>query len=131
MAAALLLAILAAPARAATLLRDPDIEHALEQVAAPVLKAAGLGSTRVEILVVDDRTLNAFVVDQSHIFIHSGLLLKMQNAAMLQAVLAHEAAHITNGHLARRAGNARAARTTSPSASAWGDSTTMAPWKAK
>ena len=111
MAAALLLAILAAPARAATLLRDPDIEHALEQVAAPVLKAAGLGSTRVEILVVDDRTLNAFVVDQSHIFIHSGLLLKMQNAAMLQAVLAHEAAHITNGHLARRPVNLRNART--------------------
>lgn len=111
MVAVLLLATLAAPARAATLLRDPDIEHALTQVAAPVLKAAGLGSTRVDILVVDDRTLNAFVVDQNHIFIHSGLLLKMQNAAMLQAVIAHEAAHITNGHLARRPVNLRNART--------------------
>lgn len=102
---------LVAPARAATLLRDPDIEHALAQLARPVLKSAGLGATRMEILVVDDRSLNAFVVDQNHIFIHSGLLLKMKSAAMLQAVLAHEAAHITNGHLARRPVNLRNART--------------------
>jgi len=109
--AAVLSATLAAPLRAATLLRDPDIEHALHQLALPVLKAAGLGATRLDILVVDDRSLNAFVVDRNHIFIHSGLLLKMSSAAMLQAVLAHEAAHITNGHLARRPVNLRNART--------------------
>lgn len=109
--AAVVSVTLAAPGRAATLLRDPDIEHALTQLARPVLKAAGLGATRLDILVVDDRTLNAFVVDQNHIFIHSGLLLKMDTPAMLQAVLAHEAAHITNGHLARRPVNMRNART--------------------
>src|SRR6056297_53024 len=102
---------LTAPARALTLLRDPDIEYALKQLAEPVLKAAGLSPTRVDILVIDDRNLNAFVVDRNHIFIHSGLLLKMDNAAMLQAVLAHEAAHISNGHLMRRPINLRNART--------------------
>jgi len=110
-AAALLALCVAAPARALTLLRDPDIEYALKRLAEPVLKAAGLGSTRLEILLVDDRSLNAFVVDRNHIFIHSGLLLKMQSAAMLQAVIAHEAAHIANGHLARRPVNMRNART--------------------
>ena len=99
------------PARALTLLRDPDIEHALKQLAAPVLQAAGLSPARVDILVIDDRNLNAFVVDRDHIFIHSGLLLKMDNAAMLQAVIAHEAAHIANGHLMRRTVNMRNART--------------------
>ena len=102
---------LAAPLRAATLLRDPDIEYALRQVAQPIFKAAGLSTTRMQILIVDDRRFNAFVVDHSHIFIHSGLLLKMQTSSMLQAVLAHEAAHITNGHLARRPINLRNART--------------------
>src|SRR6056297_3065475 len=87
---------LSSPARALTLLRDPDIEHAMKQLAAPLLKAAGLSPTRVDILIIDDRNLNAFVVDREHIFIHSGLLLKMDNAAMLQAVLANEAAHISN-----------------------------------
>ena len=90
------------PARALTLLRDPDIEHALKQLATPVLQAAGLSPARVKILVIDDRNLNAFVVDQDHIFIHSGLLLKMRTPEMLQAVIAHEAAHIASGHLVRR-----------------------------
>ncbi len=102
---------LATPARALTLLRDPDIEHALKQLAEPVLKAAGLSPTRTDILVIDDGSLNAFVVDRDHIFIHSGLLLKMQTPAMLQAVIAHEAAHIANGHLMRRPVNMRNART--------------------
>ena len=112
LAIALVMAVtLVAPGRAATLLRDPDIEHALRQVAQPILKAAGLSTNRLQILVVDDRRFNAFVVDHNHIFIHSGLLLKMRTDAMLQAVLAHEAAHITNGHLARRPINLRNART--------------------
>lgn len=102
---------MASPGRALTLLRDPDIEYALKQLAAPVLKAAGLSPNRVDILVIDDRRLNAFVVDANAIFIHSGLMLKMKNAPMLQSVLAHEAAHIANGHLVRRPIAARNART--------------------
>lgn len=108
---ALLAISLAPPARALSLLRDPDIEYALKQLAAPVLKAAGLSPSRIDILVIDDRSLNAFVVDRNHIFVHSGLLLKMKTAAMMQSVLAHEAAHIANGHLVRRPINARNART--------------------
>ncbi|KUF11606.1 M48 family metalloprotease [Pseudoponticoccus marisrubri] len=102
----------AAPARAGvTLLRDADVEHALRQLAAPVLGAAGLSPSQVRILVIDDSSLNAFVADNQHIFLHSGLIMKLDSAAALQAVLAHEAAHIANGHLARRMGNMRSART--------------------
>ena len=111
-AALLVLAVtLAAPARAITLLRDPDIEHGLRQLAEPVLRAAGLSADRVDILVIDAPSLNAFVVDANSIFLHSGLILRMDNPAMLQSVIAHEAAHITNGHLMRRPVNLRNART--------------------
>ncbi len=102
---------LALPARAVTLLRDADMEYALAQVAAPVLKAAGLSASRTKILVVDDLSLNAFVVSNDAIYIHSGLLSRMDRAAMLQAVIAHEAAHIANGHLTRRMTNIGNART--------------------
>ncbi len=102
---------LALPARAVTLLRDAGMEYALSQVAAPILKAAGLSATRVKILVVNDGSLNAFVVSNDAIFIHSGLISRMDNAAMLQAVIAHEAAHITNGHLTRRISNLGTGRT--------------------
>lgn len=107
---ALAFVTLAQPVAAIGILRDAGIEHGLRQLAAPILRAAGLSSGSVQILLVDDSSLNAFVVDHQHIFMTTGLLLKLDNAAMFQAVIAHEAAHIANGHLARRAGNARAAR---------------------
>ena len=107
----LLLCVLALPARAVTLLRDADMEYALAQVAAPILSAAGLNAATTKILVVDDGTLNAFVVGNDAIFIHSGLISRMDRAAMLQAVIAHEAAHIANGHITRRLTNLGAART--------------------
>jgi predicted Zn-dependent protease len=102
--------VTAVPAAAITLLRDADIEHGLSVLSAGVLRAAGLNPTRVRVLVVDDSRMNAFVVDNSAIYIHSGLILKVGDAAALQAVIAHEAAHIANGHLARRMGNLRHAR---------------------
>ncbi|MBN9888045.1 M48 family metalloprotease [Salipiger abyssi] len=108
-AAALILS--AVPARAVTLLRDADIEYALAELAAPVLRAAGLSPSQVGIIVVDDNSLNAFIIDTQNIFIHSGLILKLESPEALQAVIAHEAAHITNGHIARRLGNMRSART--------------------
>src|SRR6056297_1167006 len=106
-----LVVTLSAPARALTLLRDPDIEHGLKMLAEPVLRAAGLSPERVDILVLDAPSLNAFVVDANSIFLHSGLILRMDNPAMLQSVIAHEAAHIANGHLMRRPVNLCNART--------------------
>lgn len=114
MALGLTLALtLTAQARAAglTLLRDADIEYGLTKLATPILGAAGLSPSQVKIILIDDSSLNAFVADSSHIFIHSGLLMKLESAEQLQAVIAHEAAHIANGHIARRLGNMRTART--------------------
>ncbi len=113
---AVLLAVLLAlacalPARAQGLLRDADIEYGLRQLAAPILRAAGLNPSRVPILVVDDGSMNAFVISNDAIFIHYGMIFALDEPGMLQAVIAHEAAHIANGHIARRTANMRNART--------------------
>ena len=108
--AALFMVTVALPARALTILRDPDIEYALNQLALPLMKAAGLSAGRIKVLVVQDSKLNAFIVDTQHIFIHSGLILKTQEPEELQAVIAHELAHIANGHITRRLTNRRAAQ---------------------
>ncbi|RLJ41606.1 putative Zn-dependent protease [Litoreibacter meonggei] len=97
------------PAQAASLIRDAEVEQALQQLAKPVLRAAGFGSGRIRILLINDPKLNAFVVDANHVFIHSGLVMKLNRPEALQAVIAHELAHIANGHLTRRATNARVA----------------------
>ena len=93
------------PAWATTLLRDADIEHALSQLARPILQVAGLRPNQVKILLIDDPSFNAFVLDGHHIFLNSGLVLKCRSAEMLQSVIAHEVAHIANGHISRRMQN--------------------------
>ncbi len=100
----------AVPSAAITLLRDAGIEQGLTRLAAPILRSAGLNPRRVRVLVVNDASFNAFVIDNNTIFVHYGLILKAQNAGVLQAVIAHEAAHIANGHLSRRMANMRSAR---------------------
>jgi predicted Zn-dependent protease len=109
MAASLLLTFLPLSANAVGLLRDADIEYALDQLAKPILSAAGLSPASVKVLVVDDTSLNAFVVSRTNIFIHSGLLMRTTTPEMIQAVIAHEAAHIANGHFARRIQNIQSA----------------------
>ncbi|NOC44360.1 MULTISPECIES: M48 family metalloprotease [unclassified Ruegeria] len=100
----------AAQSHGQSLIRDPDIERGLRELAFPVLRAAGLNTNRVQILVVNDNTFNAFVIDYNAIYLNYGLILTVESPEMLQAVIAHEAAHIANGHLARRAENLKAAR---------------------
>ncbi|MEX0350694.1 MAG: M48 family metalloprotease [Paracoccaceae bacterium] len=97
--------ISATPAAAVGLLRDADIENGLRELSFPILRAAGLNPRRIKLLLVNDDSFNAFVVDNRAIYINYGLVLQVENAEMLQAVIAHEAAHIANGHIARRLGN--------------------------
>ena len=106
---ALALVLSASAAQAQTLLRDPDIEYALSRLLQPLVAVSGLSKGQVDVLVIKDDRMNAFIVNDRTIFVHSGLILRIGSAAELQAVLAHELAHITNGHITRRIANAQAA----------------------
>tara|TARA_B100000780_G_scaffold272804_1_gene235508 strand:+ start:664 stop:1977 length:1314 start_codon:yes stop_codon:yes gene_type:complete len=102
--------VTATPGQSISILRDPDIEHGLQALANPILQAAGLNGSDVKVLIIDDMSLNAFVIDYNHIFIHAGLVLRLKNAEQLQSVIAHEAAHIANGHITRRIANVQRAK---------------------
>ncbi|GGE45308.1 peptidase M48 [Actibacterium pelagium] len=106
---ALLALTFAAPAKAQTLIRDAEIEYSLRQLMRPIAAAAGLNANSLRVVIVKDNSLNAFVADNESIFLHSGLILKLDSAAEMQAVLSHEIAHIANGHIARRQVNAKTA----------------------
>lgn len=93
------------------LIRDAEIEHSLSLIAAPLFKSAGMGRNSIEVLVVNDSSLNAFVVNGRAIFLHSGLITRLETIEMLQAVMGHELAHITSGHLVRRSLNLQSAQT--------------------
>jgi predicted Zn-dependent protease len=108
-ALACVLAVAPTLAAAQSIIRDAEIERALRELAAPVFREAGLSqSTRV--IIINDGSMNAFVADARHVFLHSGLLLRLDNPDQVQAVLAHEAAHIANGHLTARPAAAASAQ---------------------
>lgn len=82
------------------LLSDAETEHTIRTMARPIFQAAGIDAEAVSIILVNDRTLNAFVAGGQNIFLHTGLLLQT-DAAQLLGVIAHETGHIAGGHLVR------------------------------
>lgn len=103
-------AILAGDARAVTLLLDTEINRTIRMIADPVLDAAGLDPDTVEIFVISDPSLNAFVTGGRTMFIHSGMLRRLRTPEELAAVIAHEAGHIRGGHIVGRLEAMRGAR---------------------
>lgn len=104
------LALLAlAPLRAAyaqqgqrlSLIRDAEIESTIRTFVTPIWQAAGLDPEAVEIMIVQDNAINAFVAGGQRIFINTGLLVRTESPNQLIGVLAHETGHIAGGHLAR------------------------------
>lgn len=102
-----LLAILAAamlaaqPVAAQSILRDAETEAFLREISGPLVKAAGLEAGNVDIVLVNDPTINAFVAGGQTVYIHSGLIEAADTAEEVQGVIAHELGHITGGHVLR------------------------------
>ena len=89
-------------ASAQSLIRDTEIEEMLRDFTDPILRAANLQSSSVDLYIVNDKSLNAFVTRGQNIFLHTGLILRADTPNQLKGVIAHEAGHIAAGHLARR-----------------------------
>ena len=84
-----------------SLVRDSEIENTIRFYVTPIFRYAGLDPDNVQIHLVNDRRLNAFVANGQHIFINTGLLIASENALQVIGVLAHETGHIQGGHLLR------------------------------
>lgn len=83
--------------RSVPIVRDAEIEALVSEYARPILKAAGLDRSGVEIVLVNDHQFNAFVAGR-RIFINTGALLQTETPNEIIGVIAHEAGHIAGGH---------------------------------
>lgn len=90
-----------AATRGAPLIRDTEIEQLMRDYSSPILKAAGLSKQNVKIVILNDRTFNAFVMDGRHIFINAGALFDAKTPNEIIGVFAHETGHLAGGHLIR------------------------------
>lgn len=100
--AATLIAPLAAQAQQSIrLIRDTEIEEQIRTQSAPILRAGGLNPQDVHFYLVADKELNAFVAGGQNIFLHTGLIEETENPNQMLGVIAHEAGHISGGHIVR------------------------------
>lgn len=104
-AAIILTALTSAPAESQgsgiRLVRDAEIENIIRRYSTPIFNAAGLSADAVNIHLVRDKRLNAFVAGGQRLFINTGLLIRAESPNEVIGVIAHEAGHIAGGHLAR------------------------------
>ncbi|MFM7027048.1 MAG: M48 family metalloprotease [Chakrabartia sp.] len=99
----LLLAVLVSvqPVAAQSILRDAETEAFFADMSADIIRAAGLEPRHVQIVLINDREINAFVAGGQIVYVHSGLISAAKNANQVQGVVAHELGHVAGGHVIR------------------------------
>lgn len=97
----LILALTVRPAMAQQILRDAETEAFLHEISEPLIEAAGLSPANVQVLLINDPSINAFVAGGQIVWIHSGLITSADNVNQVQGVIAHELGHIEGGHIIR------------------------------
>jgi predicted Zn-dependent protease len=89
------------PAMAQSVLRDAETEAFFKDISEPLIRAAKLDPANVEIILINDKSINAFVAGGQVVYIHSGLIEAATSANEVQGVIAHELGHIEGGHVVR------------------------------
>jgi predicted Zn-dependent protease len=96
------------PARAQTgssagipMIRDAETEQLMRDYTAPILRAAGLSKQNIQVVIINDKSFNAFVMDAHRIFVFSGALMQSTTPNQIIGVFAHETGHIVGGHLSK------------------------------
>jgi len=82
----------------ALIYRDSQLEAYLNSIVRRLQPQALPSKLSFKIVVVQDPYFNAFAFPNGVIYIHTGMLARMDNEAQLAALLAHEMAHCTQRH---------------------------------
>lgn len=88
-------------AQAQTVLRDAETEAFFRDMSAPIITAAGMDPHNVDVVLLNDGDINAFVAGGQTVYINSGLIAAADHAEEVQGVFAHELGHIVGGHVIR------------------------------
>ena len=100
-AIALAVTLSAQPVMAQSILRDAETEAFFAEISEPLIRAAGLDPNNVDVVLINDKSINAFVAGGQTVYLHSGLIDAAVSANEVQGVIAHELGHIEGGHVIR------------------------------
>ncbi len=85
-------------------IRDAEIESIIRLYATPLFQVAGLDPNAIDVYLVNDKSINAFVAGGQNLFINTGLLMAAEDPLEVIGVIAHETGHIVGGHISQRGG---------------------------
>ena len=91
----------AQPGKGPPVLRDTETEQLLRDYTRPILRAAGLEKQNIQMVIINDKSFNAFVADGRRIFVNYGAIMQSKTPNQLIGVLAHETGHLAGGHLSK------------------------------
>ncbi|HEV8641559.1 MAG TPA: tetratricopeptide repeat protein [Methylomirabilota bacterium] len=82
---------------------DPLLEEYLGKIGDRLLsdEVRAAGGPGFKFGVIRDPTLNAFAMPNGRVYVHTGLLSRLENEAQLATVLGHEMTHVTDRHALR------------------------------
>lgn len=86
----------------APIIYDPLLTNYINQLGQRLVKQASSVKTPFQFHLIRNDEINAFAFFGGNIVIHSALFKESDNESQLASVVAHEIAHITQRHLARR-----------------------------
>ena len=86
----------------APLLNDPLLYSYLENLVFELVQHSDLQDRRIELVIIDNPTINAFAVPGGVIGVHSGLFNYALSEDEFATVIAHEIAHLSQRHFSRR-----------------------------
>ncbi len=87
--------------RQAPILDDAVLQDYVETLVFRLASTSQLRERRLIVVLVENRTINAFAVPGGIVGVHNGLISKAQNEAQFASVLTHELAHLSQRHFAR------------------------------
>ena len=85
-----------------SVLEDPEVAEYVTHLGQRIASQAHEGEHRFTFFVVNEDAINAFALPGGYVGINSGLITATRNESELAGVLAHEVAHVTQKHIARR-----------------------------
>lgn len=80
---------------------DPLVTEYLENLLLNLATYSELKDTQLELIIIDNQTMNAFAVPGGVIGVHIGIFNYAKSEDQLASVLAHELAHLSQRHFAR------------------------------
>jgi beta-barrel assembly-enhancing protease len=87
--------------RQAPILDDALMQDYVENLIYRLAVSSELRERRLEVVLVENKSINAFAVPGGVVGVHTGLIAKAETEAQFTSVLTHELAHLSQRHFSR------------------------------